>query len=341
MKRPLAALALLLLPAANMAEAATATAALRIDNSSLAGALVVTDAASATASQLGVAGLLDFGVDEAFADADVASATLRFLARDGRQVSGTAERPEVRRDNLVSAAAMISETLNFSHNPALGPLEYSISLEFTATPEPFLGTFGQVSTTPRLPFGGESSVVTTFFLELAETFALPGGGSLTNRSSGSAQQRLVANSTLLGPNGPVSTVVSGPFDRTEENIGVTLPAGASSAVTSVRSVIQTSAERTFSGFIDIAFIVDSSLDIAITGRATGIAIGVPGVFAATSSLNTGRFGVTLPEGGSFTSGSGLFLTATNGVTPVPLPAPALLLVSGLALLAARARRPAA
>jgi hypothetical protein len=47
-------------------------------------------------------------------------------------------------------------------------------------------------------------------------------------------------------------------------------------------------------------------------------------------MNTARISIDLPEGGSFTSESGLFLSATDGgVAAVPAPPPALLLLTAL------------
>lgn len=54
--------------------------------------------------------------------------------------------------------------------------------------------------------------------------------------------------------------------------------------------------------------------------------------------NTARFGIDLPDGASFTSASGVFLTGGDDIAPIPLPAGAPLLVAALGMLGLLRRR---
>jgi hypothetical protein len=90
----------------------------------------------------------------------------------------------------------------------------------------------------------------------------------------------------------------------------------------------------FNDVLSLSFTVDDAhRAVSITALLMGNAFN--GSFV--DFLNTGILSIALPQGLSFTSASGLLLTATN-VAPVPEPSELALMLAGLAFVATQARR---
>jgi hypothetical protein len=312
-KRTFFILALAVLPASESVEA-TVIAETRIDSTT---PQVVRDSVSATSSQLGVNGPQDFGIDEAFASADIRTGELRFIARDGFQ---TGVGPG---GSSTSASASMQVPLTFAHDQALGVLNYSLRVDFTATMAPFLDTFPLFDS---LPFsGGPVQLGALARFSIVET-SVVGGLPLVNRSGGVVRQFIAGQvREVPGEDNPIFF----PQQVDDEAFDFFLGDGLTQ-VSAVDAVVTASAATVFEGYIDIDLLVNGSYTFDVLIEASGTAIGTRGVYAAASSMNTARISIDLPEGGSFTSESGLFLSARDGgVAAVPAPPPALLLLTAL------------
>jgi hypothetical protein len=317
------------------AAASTVTVETRIDSTT---PQVISDRISAVSSRLGVNGPDDLGIDQAFASADVRTGEARFRALDGRQ-TGTPPG-----GSGASASASLQETLTFMHDPALGPLTYGVSINFTSAPAPFDDTFPLFDQPPSVGIGGPVQAFSRAALSILEPVTVPGVGQPFLRSFGVLEQSVTglvvgrvgeANPPLLNVN-----VTEDGFGGIGSNI-----IGQTSRVTAATPVITASAFNIFAGSITLDVLVDGMLTFDVLLESSGGAVGGLGTYAGVASLNTARISLELPEGGTFTSGSGVFLSGAGGggggVPPIPAPLSLPLLISaigGLALLRFRPHR---
>lgn len=285
----------------------------------------IRDSVSATSSQLGIPGPDDLGIDQAFASADIPSGELRFRALDGIQTNiGSV-------DSAASAFASMRETLTFSHDPSLGALVYQFTVDFTSTSQVFDDRFPLFNQPEGRGIGGRSELGSSLRVLVLEERVTPGAPSIFNTSAGNLQQTVTGfvAGQVADPTPP--TVFNVDVDELDFGVIGNIIPGQPSQVLAVDTAITASASTVFEGSVSFDLLVNPSLTLDIVIETFGVARGGFGTYAGVASLNTARASITLPEGGSFTSGSGLFLTAgTGGVAPVPLPHTGVLLLTALA-----------
>jgi hypothetical protein len=292
---------------------------------------VVIDQLSAVSSQLGVNGFDDLGIDEAFASADIRTGELRFRTRDGLQTGQSS--------TAVSAFASLQETITFAHNPALGPLTYGLLVNFSSTPALFEDTFPLFN---QPAFGGIGGINLQAFsrasFSVLEPVTVSGAGLPPFlRSFGVLEQRV--SGSVIGRVGDANPPQIRNVNVTEQGFSGTLGdvIGQTSQVSAVNPVVTASASTFFEGSIAIDLVVNDSLTFDVLLESSGGAVGGYGTYTGVSSLNTARISLDLPEGGTFTSASGLFLTADNA-TPIPAPGSGLLFAAATIFVGYQTRR---
>lgn len=256
-------------------------------------------------------GIEDIGVDRAVAESDLAAGTLRVAAREGGRVS-TGPR-------MALASATQQARLTFGAPAGAGREVITITFAVDAEVDANAAFTGD-------QVGGITA--TTFFARLDIDGVLQTPTGITRRLGGLAQ---VSHTTryefiALTPSIVAQAIPSGPFVTPAQFVDAS-QFGLGNPIQDARVVLNAASINGLNALLQIDVLVGNGDVFDLHAQMSARSSGAVGHFAGIDALNTGRFAIEMPDGFSFTSQSGVFLS--NATAAIPAPASLLIMLSGL------------
>jgi hypothetical protein len=264
----------------------------------------------------------DLGVDLARSSVDASNGLLRAAAREGGRPTGTA----------AGATAQLVDRITIN---AAGPIQGVLQMRIDGGSDTLFSETGDA-------VGGRTA--SFMDAQVGLYYRNPQTLGPNGRVGSNAALRHVAGHffTALNPSvvasvtpwgtGPLEVTPTVQTDRLifvgRQPVLVPNPVQAPRVTTLAENLFG------FDAYVELPFTANPGDEFEIDVFLRAQASGAPGHYAFADMGNTARLGLILPEGASFTSESGLFLATADPLAVVPLPAPAVLLASGIAALGA-------